>query len=215
MASFILWTVPRARRIPFLGPKLAPESHELVPHPRLSNSSSEPSGHPARSLPCFFFAPHRLAARQVTSLPESPKVPHGPQNKIQTSNHKAHLMAALLPSSLPTSLVCSVPQAWQAPSLYSLFIYLWLPWVFVAVQGFSSYGEWGLLSSCSAGLLIAVASLRSGARALGRAGSVVVVLGLSCPLIFPRAGIELVSPALARWSTFTGDPTKEVCILFS
>ena len=40
-----------------------------------------------------------------------------------------------------------------------LFVYFWLCWVFVAVQTFSSCGEWGLLSSCGRGPLIVVASL--------------------------------------------------------
>ena len=41
-----------------------------------------------------------------------------------------------------------------------LFIYFWLPWVFVAAHGlFSSCGEWGLLFVAVLGLLIAVASL--------------------------------------------------------
>ena len=41
-----------------------------------------------------------------------------------------------------------------------LLIYFWLRWVFIAVgRLFSSCGKWGLLSSFSAWLLIAVASL--------------------------------------------------------
>ena len=32
----------------------------------------------------------------------------------------------------------------------NLSVYFWLCWVFVAAQAFSSFGEWGLLSSCSA-----------------------------------------------------------------
>ena len=43
---------------------------------------------------------------------------------------------------------------------FILFIYFWLPWVFVAVRGlFSSCGELGLLFVAVRGLLIAVASL--------------------------------------------------------
>lgn len=37
--------------------------------------------------------------------------------------------------------------------------YFWLPWLSVAVHGFSSYDEKGLFSSCSAQVLIASASL--------------------------------------------------------
>ena len=41
-----------------------------------------------------------------------------------------------------------------------LFVYFWPRWVFIAVgRLFSGCGERGLLSSCSAQLLIAVASL--------------------------------------------------------
>ena len=45
-------------------------------------------------------------------------------------------------------------------NLFYLFIYFWLPWVFVAMHGlFSSCGERGLLFIAVRGLLIAVASL--------------------------------------------------------
>ena len=45
-------------------------------------------------------------------------------------------------------------------SSQSYFVYFWLRWVFIAVgRLFSSCGKWGLLSSFSAWLLIAVASL--------------------------------------------------------
>ena len=54
-----------------------------------------------------------------------------------------------------------------------------LRWVFVAVRGlFSSCGERGLLFVVVRGLLIAVASLVAGARALGAWASVVVARGL-------------------------------------
>ena len=46
----------------------------------------------------------------------------------------------------------------------TMYVYLWLCWVFVAVWAFLRCSEWGLLSSRSAGLLTAVASL------LGHAG---------------------------------------------
>ena len=39
------------------------------------------------------------------------------------------------------------------------FIYFWLHWVFVAVRGPSSCGEWGLLFVVVRRLLLAVASL--------------------------------------------------------
>ena len=32
----------------------------------------------------------------------------------------------------------------------NIFIYIWLPWVFVSAWAFSLCGEWGLLSTCSA-----------------------------------------------------------------
>ena len=60
--------------------------------------------------------------------------------------------------------------------LFCFFIFFlanfWLCWVFVAVQVFSSCGEWGLLSSCSG-------SSCSRAQALGAWPSVVATHGLS------------------------------------
>ena len=160
------------------------------PSPGWAAPSSEPSGHLAQVPSLLLLCPHpRPAARQVTSLPETLRISGSPQNKIQASNHKAHLMVALLPSSLPTSL-CSVPQTWQAPSLIFCF-YFWLPWVFVAVQGFSSWGKWGLLSRCGAWASHCNGFSRFGARALGRAGSGVVALGLSCPSIFTEQRLNL------------------------
>ena len=47
------------------------------------------------------------------------------------------------------------------------------------MRAFSSCGEWGLLVGAVHGLLIAVASLYCGARALGMQASVVVARGLS------------------------------------
>ena len=63
---------------------------------------------------------------------------------------------------------------------YSFFLfYFWLHWVFVTVWAFSSCGERGLLFVAVRRLLIAVASLRCGAWALGVRASVVVAHGLS------------------------------------
>ena len=60
-----------------------------------------------------------------------------------------------------------------------LFIY-WLLWVFVAAHRlFSSCGERGLLFFAVHGLLIVVASLCCGARALGMQASVAVACRLS------------------------------------
>ena len=64
----------------------------------------------------------------------------------------------------------------------SLFIYLWLHWVFVAACGlYSSWSDWELLFDSVRGLLIAVSSLCCGTQALGAWASVVVACGLgSC-----------------------------------
>lgn len=64
---------------------------------------------------------------------------------------------------------------------YVLFFYIWLCWVFSAAQAFSSYGTWGLCSSCRV-----LASRCCGfsccvPQALGAQGSVAAACGLrSC-----------------------------------
>ena len=65
-------------------------------------------------------------------------------------------------------------------SLFSFYIYLFLAaLVFVAAHGlFSRCGEPGLLFVVVCGLLIVVASLCCGARALGAQASVVMARGL-------------------------------------
>ena len=67
----------------------------------------------------------------------------------------------------PTSSFCmwssSCPSTTFFLLIINLFIfftfYFWLRWVFIAVRGRSSCGEWGLLFVVVRGLLIAVASL--------------------------------------------------------
>ena len=64
-----------------------------------------------------------------------------------------------------------------------LFIDLWLGWVFVAAQAFSSFGHGGLCLVGVHGPLIAVLSLISSSRVLGlqqlcHVGSVVLAPGL-------------------------------------
>ena len=44
------------------------------------------------------------------------------------------------------------------PPLKKKIIYLWLHWVFVAAQAFSSWGKWGLHFVAVHGLLITVSS---------------------------------------------------------
>ena len=100
-------------------------------------------------------------------------------------------------------------------------------------QAFPSCGKWGLLFVAVCGLLIAVACLCCGARALGVWASVVVALGLSscgsqalqCRLSscgtqtqllrglwdLPGPGIEPMSPALAGGFLTTAPP----CLLIS
>ena len=81
-------------------------------------------------------------------------------------------------------------------SFYFLFIYLFLAALGLrcCMQAFSSCGERGLLFVVVHGLLIAVASLCCGARALGAWASVVVACGLSCSTacgIFQDQGLNL------------------------
>ena len=113
----------------------------------------------------------------------------------------------------------------------SLFIYFWLLWVFVAAHGLSLVAASGGYSFVAVrGILIAVASLCCGARALGMRASVVVARGLSscgsralerrlsscgtwalllCGMWdLPRLGLEPVSPALAGGFLTTVPPRK-------
>ena len=67
------------------------------------------------------------------------------------------------------------------------------------VWAFSSCGQWGLLFVAVCGLLIVVAYLCCGARALGVQASVVVAHGLSCSAacgILPDQGSK---PCLLHW----------------
>lgn len=92
-----------------------------------------------------------------------------------------------------------------------------------AAQGFSSCGLRGLLCSCSARLLLVLASRRR-ARALGvlssgcsspgsgDAGAIIVALG-SCPVAWdlPRSGD--VSPCIGR-QILSAEPPREACLSF-
>ena len=84
---------------------------------------------------------------------------------------------------------------------FTLFIYLWLPWVFVALCGLSSVPvSPELHSSCSAWASHRGGFSCCGARALGRRASVVVALGLSCSEacgMLPEPGIKPAFPSLA------------------
>ena len=117
------------------------------------------------------------------------------------------------PGDLPNPGTTLRPPALQVDSLPAelpaLFIYVWLCWVVIAGQAFSSCGERGLLSSCG------VQASRCGgfsccrARALGPMGSVVVVRGLPCSMWnLPGPGIEPMSSALAGRFLTTGLPGK-------
>ena len=73
---------------------------------------------------------------------------------------------------------------------FKKFIYLWLRWVFVAEQAFSSCGKWGLLSICSV-WASDCGGFSYGAQALGHVGSAIVAHGLICSTahgIFPDQG---------------------------
>ena len=73
---------------------------------------------------------------------------------------------------------------------FKKFIYLWLRWVFVAEQAFSSCGKWGLLSICSV-WASDCGGFSCGAQALGHVGSAIVAHGLICSTaheIFPDQG---------------------------
>ena len=72
--------------------------------------------------------------------------------------------------------------------------YLWLCWVFVAVQPFSRCSEQGLLLSCGTWTSPWDGFSCCGAWALGHVGSVLVAYGLSCSAacgIFPDQGLNL------------------------
>ena len=92
-----------------------------------------------------------------------------------------------------------------------LFIYFWLCWVFVSVRGLSLVvASGGHSSSRGTGLSLSRPLLlrSTGSR---RAGSVVVAHGLSWSVacgIFPRPGLEPVSPALAGRFSTTAPPGK-------
>ena len=83
--------------------------------------------------------------------------------------------------------------------------------VHCCVQAFSSCSEWGKLSSCSEQASHWSGFSSCGTQALGHAGSVAVGQGLSCPLacgMFPRLGIEPMSPALTGGFLTIGPPGK-------
>ena len=64
-------------------------------------------------------------------------------------------------------------------NLFSLFIYLWLRWVFVAVCGLSLVAVSGVTLCCGAQASHSGGFSCCGARALGARASVVVAHGLS------------------------------------
>ena len=66
-----------------------------------------------------------------------------------------------------------------------LFIYFWLPWVFLAVWAFSGCHEPWLLPSPSTQASHCRGFTCWGAQPLGCVGSVVVIQGLSCMWILP------------------------------
>ena len=79
-------------------------------------------------------------------------------------------------------------------------LFFWLCWVFIVVCG-SFVAACRLLSSCGVQ-----------AQYLRQTGSLVAVLGLSCPaacgILVPRQGIEPMSPALEGGFLTTGPPGK-------
>ena len=93
----------------------------------------------------------------------------------------------------------------------SLFIYLCLHWVFIAVCGLSlvvASRDYSLVAICRP--LIAVAS-HCRARALGLMGSVIVACGLSCSTacgIFLDQRLNPWPPALAGEFLTTGPPGR-------
>ena len=101
---------------------------------------------------------------------------------------------------------------------FYLFIYLWLCWVFVSVRGLSLVAaSGGHSSSWCAGLSLSRPLLlrSTGSR---RAGSVIVAHGPSCSAacgIFPRPGLEPVSPALAGRFSTTAPPGKPQRVLYT
>ena len=80
-----------------------------------------------------------------------------------------------------------------------VFIYFWLCWVFVAMQGLSLIADYRSYSVAVQGLLITVASLVV-EQGLQSTGSGVVEHELSCPAaceVFPRDQSHV--PCIARW----------------
>ena len=105
------------------------------------------------------------------------------------------------------------------------FLNLFLFYLFLAALGlcccawaFSRCGEWWLLFVAVHGLLIVVASLCCGARALGVWASVVVAHGLSCSAAMwdlPGPGLELMFPVLAGRFLTTVPPGKPLYLIFT
>ena len=98
-----------------------------------------------------------------------------------------------------------------------LFIYFWLCWVFVSVQGlFSICGKWGPLFIAVRGpLTIAaspVAEHRLQMRRLSNCGSRAQLLCSMWDL--PRPGLEPMSPALAGRFSTTAPPGKPLQLSF-
>ena len=115
-------------------------------------------------------------------------------------------------------------------SIYFIYLFLAALGLPCCTRAFSSCSEWGLLFAAVPGLLIAVASLCCGARALGVQASVVVACGLSSWGLqslerrlsscgaqayllrgmwdLPGPGLEPMSPALAGRFLTTEPPGK-------
>ena len=134
-----------------------------------------------------FEASHIYLPWSTMTLYVRTSVQHGPSERVRywTSEKpwvRCHCEIAMSHESLEHSL---------------LFIYCWLPWVFVA---FSSCSEQGPLSSCSAWASHWGGFSCCGAWSLGAWASVVVAPGLNLPHSIwnpPRPQIKPVSPAFA------------------
>ena len=111
-------------------------------------------------------------------------------------------------------------------SIFKLFIYLWLCWVFIAMQpcrvtflqvrrsvrGYSSHGAWPSLAA-EHRLRVTLAAAAA-APGLWSTGSIVEVHGLSSPVargIFPDKGSNL---CLLHWQADSEPPGKPVLIVF-
>ena len=116
-------------------------------------------------LPCSLFSMPALLSKASSSLP----VPQGPGFSFPLTCPPSW-SGPMVVGSAETSCAamhrcfsCETFQTENSPGVSR--IYLWLCWVFVAVQAFSSCGRRGLFFIAVCGLLIAVASLVADCRA--------------------------------------------------